>query len=48
MPVWLRKFTFNLLKEHFDKVSEESKPTSSSPSGTKINRPPTYVTKARK
>jgi hypothetical protein len=25
MPIWLRKFTFETLKEHYDKVNEESK-----------------------
>ena len=23
MPVWLRTFTFNVLKEHFDKIKEK-------------------------
>jgi hypothetical protein len=24
MPIWLRKFTFNKLKEHYDKEKEEA------------------------
>jgi hypothetical protein len=24
MPIWLRRFTFNKLKEHFDKQNEEA------------------------
>jgi hypothetical protein len=24
MPIWLRKFTFNKIKEHFDKQNEEA------------------------
>jgi hypothetical protein len=24
MPIWLRRFTFNKIKEHFDKQNEEA------------------------
>jgi len=48
MPVWLRKFTFNMLKEHFDKVAETSADKNPSSSKPKLARPPTYVSKARK
>ena len=25
MPIWLRRFTFETLKEHYDKIAEENK-----------------------
>ena len=58
MPIWLRKFTFNKLKEHFDKQNEEAEKQqnmlSNKQNATKeISRPniaqtPTYTTKAPK
>ena len=50
MPIWLRKFTFNKIKEHFDNQSE-STPTpvhSSKPQIAKPNIKPAYTTKASK
>ena len=52
MPIWLRRFTFNKLKEHFDKQNEEAEKQqnmlSNKQNSTKeIARPniaPTYVT----
>lgn len=49
MPIWLRNFTYNLLKKHYEKESEEATPTPSSKN--KIHRPdikPSYSTKASK
>jgi hypothetical protein len=55
MPIWLRKFTFNKIKEWYDQskanknenswLSGEAKQTASK--NKKVN-PPTYVTKASK
>lgn len=47
MPIWLRNFTFNSIKEYFDKQNEEPKQTpdkSKSILGPDVN--PTYSTKA--
>jgi hypothetical protein len=52
MPIWLRRFTFNKLKEHFDKQNEEAEKQqnmlSNKQNATKeIARPniaPTYTT----
>ena len=27
MPIWLRRFTFETLKEHYEKISEENAKT---------------------
>jgi hypothetical protein len=56
MPLWLRKTTFNLLKEHYDKESEEYQKQQNTlknkGKSKEISRPniapPTYVTKAPK
>jgi hypothetical protein len=52
MPLWLRRTTFNLLKEHFDKQKEESdKQQNTLKNKSDIAKPniaPTYVTKAPK
>jgi hypothetical protein len=56
MPLWLRKTTFNLLKEHYDKESEEyqkqQNTLKNNGKNKEISRPniasPTYVTKAPK
>ena len=53
MPIWLRRTTFNLLKEHYDKQNEEAekqqnmlKNKSGSKDIAKPNIPnPTYTTK---
>lgn len=55
MPIWLRKFTFNKIKEWYDK-SKDNKNEDSWLSGeakqnaakNKKVKPPTYVTKASK
>ena len=56
MPLWLRKTTFNLLKEYYDKQNEEYEKQQNmlnNNSKTNITRPniapaPTYTTKAPK
>jgi len=56
MPIWLRKFTFNKIKEHFDKQNEEAEKqqnmlNNKKNSSKEIARPnisPTYTTKAPK
>ena len=57
MPLWLRRTTFNLMKEHYDKQSEENEKQQNmlkNKSGSKdISRPniaptPNYTTKAPK
>jgi hypothetical protein len=56
MPIWLRRFTFNKIKEHFDKQNEEAEKqqnmlNNKQKSNKEIARPniaPTYTTKAPK
>jgi len=56
MPLWLRKTTFNLLKEYYDKQNEEYEKQQNmlnNNSKTNITRPnitptPTYTAKAPK
>jgi len=56
MPIWLRKFTFNKIKEHYDKQNEEAEKqqnmlNNKKNSSKEIARPnisPTYTTKAPK
>lgn len=55
MPVWLRRITFNLIKEHYDKQNEENEKhqnTLKNNGKTNLAKPnvappnPTYTTKA--
>jgi hypothetical protein len=56
MPVWLRTFTFNKLKEHYDKQQEEQDKQNNmltSKNNKEISRPnilpqPDYISKAPK
>ena len=57
MPIWLRKFTFETLKEHYDKQAKDRETLADSVKGkdkNKIPRPdiapkqPTYTSKAPK
>lgn len=57
MPLWLRKFTFEKLKEYYEKQKEEAEKQQNmlkNNSGKEISRPnitqqkPTYVAKAPK
>ena len=56
MPLWLRRTTFNLMKEHYDEVKEANEKQQNSlknHSNKEIVRPnivpnPTYTTKAPK
>jgi hypothetical protein len=56
MPLWLRRTTFNLLKEHYDEqkeAMEKQQNTLKNKSSKDIARPnitptPTYTTKAKK
>jgi len=51
MPLWLRKTTFNLIKEYYDKQNEENeKNIINDKSSPKIAKPdiPDYITKAAK
>jgi len=56
MPVWLRRFTFNKIKEYFDKQNEDAEKqqnmlknkNSSNKEISRPNIPPTYITKAPK
>ena len=58
MPIWLRKFTFEKLKEYYDKQNKEAEKqqnllkNNSSKEVSRPNvtstKPPTYVTKAPK
>ncbi|MDA7492439.1 hypothetical protein N8445_00570 [bacterium] len=51
MPIWLRKFTFNKIQDHFNKEAEitqqASKQTKATSNKSKIKRP-SFVTKASK
>ena len=57
MPIWLRRFTFETLKEHYDKIAEEQNKAENllqNKSNKELSRPniapkqPTYTTKAPK
>jgi hypothetical protein len=56
MPIWLRRFTFNKIKEHFEKQNEENEKqqnmlNNKQNARKEIARPniaPTYTTKAPK
>jgi hypothetical protein len=57
MPIWLRRFTFETLKEHYDKIAEEQSKADNllkNKSSKELSRPniapkqPTYTTKAPK
>ena len=57
MPIWLRKFTFETLKEHYEKQSKEQETLADSVKGKDKNQPsrpdiapkqPTYTAKAPK
>jgi hypothetical protein len=56
MPIWLRRFTFNKIKEHFEKQNEENEKqqnmlNNKQSARKEIARPniaPTYTTKAPK
>ena len=48
MPIWLRKFTFNKMKEHYEQRNEEvEKIKKQSQSRNKIKRP-NFISKASK
>ena len=53
MPIWLRRFTFETLKEHYDKIAEENTKAQNSlqnKNNKELSRPniapkqPTYTT----
>lgn len=56
MPIWLRRYTFNVIKEYYEKQNEEYEKATNKPktitSTSKIAKPPTttptYTTKASK
>ena len=55
MPIWLRRFTFETLKEHYEKIAEENAAAQNllqNKSNKELPRPniapPTYTTKAPK
>jgi hypothetical protein len=58
MPIWLRRFTFETLREHYEKQKEEAEKQQNllkNKSGNDISRPnispsktPTYIAKAPK
>ncbi len=57
MPIWLRKFTYQTLKEHYDKIAEENEKAQNllqNKNNKELSRPniapkqPTYITKAPK
>ena len=57
MPIWLRRFTFETLKEHYDKIAEEQNKADNllkNKNNKELSRPniapkqPTYTTKAPK
>ena len=57
MPIWLRRFTFETLKEHYEKIAEEQNKADNllkNKNNKELSRPniapkqPTYTTKAPK
>jgi hypothetical protein len=57
MPIWLRRFTFETLREHYEKIAEEQSKADNllkNKNNKELSRPniapkqPTYTTKAPK
>jgi hypothetical protein len=57
MPIWLRRFTYQTLKEHYEKIAEENEKAQNllqNKNSKELSRPnispkqPTYTTKAPK
>jgi hypothetical protein len=56
MPIWLRKFTFHKLQEHYEKKNNQSQEDAyktsiknlKAASSDKTINPPSYITKASK
>lgn len=48
MPIWLRTFTFNKLKEFYENQNKESEPKSNSKKIYSPDISPSYSTKASK
>jgi len=52
MPIWLRRFTFETLKEHYEKLEEaRNNQTNTLKNNKEVARPnitPTYTTKVAK
>jgi hypothetical protein len=53
MPIWLRRYTFQKLQEHYQKEAEEYEKAKQKSKGSQTptrvpNKTPTYSTKARK
>jgi hypothetical protein len=56
MPIWLRKFTFHKLQEHYEKKNNQSQEDAyqtsiknlKATSSNKTINPPSYITKASK
>lgn len=48
MPIWLRQFTFNTIREHFEKEKEAVEKSSNKLTNSSVTASPTYVAKARK
>lgn len=46
MPIWLRNFTFNKLKEHYEKQNEAKSPPNKTPKIQRPNIKQGYSTKA--
>ena len=48
MPIWLRKYTFRKLEEHYKKEKEEIDKMKGKQNAASKIRKPSYSTKARK
>jgi len=49
MPIWLRKFTFNKLRDHYDKVKKQQEPIiSEKKQALGPNIQPSFITKGSK
>lgn len=48
MPIWLRKFTFNKLRIHFEKQQEEMDKVNTPKKKENSIKRPTFTTKASK
>lgn len=48
MPIWLRKFTFMKIKEHYEKENEQNKSQAKPTELARPNIQPSYSTKASK
>tara|TARA_R110002153_G_scaffold63346_1_gene170019 strand:- start:2189 stop:2335 length:147 start_codon:yes stop_codon:yes gene_type:complete len=48
MPIWLRKFTFNKMQEHYKEEKESREAAETQTKKTRTPKNPNFITKASK